>query len=220
MLSKLVNICTNVFPTETLKHLFSVSRYLLYSNWSLSFNVGVNEAIQNIWSSYIGLCHWVNIILIFCLPSKHFTAVIIMIKKHLFSVSRYLLWSLSFNVDVNKTMQDTWSRYVSLCYWLNIWLILRGRRGHARMVVGFTITYVSSAYRHWSCELESRSWRGVLDKSLCDKVCQWLTTGWWLSPDTPVPSTNKTDRHDITEILLKVALNTIQISYRRDKNDK
>ena len=28
-----------------------------------------------------------------------------------------------------------------------------------------------------------------------------------LSPDTPVSSTNKTDRHDITEILLKVALN-------------
>jgi hypothetical protein len=26
---------------------------------------------------------------------------------------------------------------------------------------------------------------------------------------TPVSSTNKTDRHDITEILLKVALNTI-----------
>ena len=31
----------------------------------------------------------------------------------------------------------------------------------------------------------------------------------WFSPDIPVSSTNKTDRHDITEILLKVALNTI-----------
>ena len=28
-------------------------------------------------------------------------------------------------------------------------------------------------------------------------------------PGSPVSSTNKTDRHDITEILLKVALNTI-----------
>jgi hypothetical protein len=28
--------------------------------------------------------------------------------------------------------------------------------------------------------------------------------------ETPVSSTNKTDRHDITEILLKVALNTIK----------
>ena len=29
-------------------------------------------------------------------------------------------------------------------------------------------------------------------------------------PGPPVSSTNKTDRHDITEILLKVALNTIK----------
>ena len=51
-----------------------------------------------------------------------------------------------------------------------------------------------------------RSWRGVLDTTLCDKVCRWLATGRWFSPGTPVSSTNKTDRHDITEILLKVAL--------------
>jgi hypothetical protein len=29
------------------------------------------------------------------------------------------------------------------------------------------------------------------------------------SPGTPVSSTNETDRHDITEILLKVAVSTI-----------
>ena len=46
--------------------------------------------------------------------------------------------------------------------------------------------------------------------TLCDKVCQWLATGRWFSLGPPVSSTNKTDRHDITEILLKVALNTIK----------
>jgi hypothetical protein len=35
------------------------------------------------------------------------------------------------------------------------------------------------------------------------------TIGRWFSPGTPFSSTNKADRHDITEILLKVALNTI-----------
>jgi hypothetical protein len=30
-----------------------------------------------------------------------------------------------------------------------------------------------------------------------------------ISPGTPISSTNKTDRHDIAKILLKVALNTI-----------
>jgi hypothetical protein len=36
--------------------------------------------------------------------------------------------------------------------------------------------------------------------------------GRWFSPGTPVPSTNKTDRHDIAEILLKVALNTTTLN--------
>ena len=32
---------------------------------------------------------------------------------------------------------------------------------------------------------------------------------WWFSPGAPASSTTKTGRHDIAEILLKVALNTI-----------
>ena len=46
--------------------------------------------------------------------------------------------------------------------------------------------------------------------TLCDKVCQWLATDRWFSPGPPVSSTNKIDRHDISEILLKVTLNTIK----------
>jgi hypothetical protein len=52
----------------------------------------------------------------------------------------------------------------------------------------------------------------VLDTTLCDKICQWLATGRWFSLGTPVSSVNKTDRHDIAEILFKVALNTINES--------
>jgi hypothetical protein len=40
-----------------------------------------------------------------------------------------------------------------------------------------------------------------------DKVYQLLAHGWWFSPGTPASSTTKTGRHDIAEILLKVALN-------------
>ena len=54
--------------------------------------------------------------------------------------------------------------------------------------------------------------RGVLNTTLCDKDCQWLVTGRWFSPGTLVSFTNKTGRHDITEILLKVALNTITLT--------
>jgi hypothetical protein len=35
-----------------------------------------------------------------------------------------------------------------------------------------------------------------------------LAHGWWFSPGTLASSTTKTGRHDIAEILLKVALNT------------
>ena len=45
-----------------------------------------------------------------------------------------------------------------------------------------------------------------------DKVYQLLAHGRWLSPGTPASSTTKTGRHDIAEILLKVALNTINQS--------
>ena len=39
-----------------------------------------------------------------------------------------------------------------------------------------------------------------------DKVYQLLAQGRWFSPGTPASSTTKTGRHDIAEILLKVAL--------------
>ena len=68
---------------------------------------------------------------------------------------------------------------------------------------------------HWNCCNQCLSpltlWvrtplrRGVLD-TLCDKVCQWLAAVFL---GTPVSSTNKTDCHDIAEMLLKVALSTI-----------
>ena len=85
-----------------------------------------------------------------------------------------------------------------------------GSRDH--IVVGLPVQSVPitiSTYHHSSCEFEPRSWRGVLYTTLCDKVCQWPATGQWFSPGTPVSSTNKTDRHNIDEILLKVVLNTI-----------
>jgi hypothetical protein len=72
-----------------------------------------------------------------------------------------------------------------------------------------------------TCSLHFASWDNVTHKCLwleifdinlqlneVHNVCQWLATGRWISPVSPVASTNKTDHHGITEILLKVALNT------------
>jgi hypothetical protein len=45
-----------------------------------------------------------------------------------------------------------------------------------------------------------------------DTVYQLLAHGRWFSTGTPASSTTKTGRRDITEILLKVALSTINQS--------
>ena len=87
-------------------------------------------------------------------------------------------------------------------------------RSYGSWIYNYLCNQCLSLLKLW---VQHRSWRGVLDTILCDKVCQWLATGRWFSPGTPVSSTNKTDRHDITEILLKVALNSINhkpITYR------
>jgi hypothetical protein len=50
-------------------------------------------------------------------------------------------------------------------------ILLRGYWGHDHMVVGFTTTKVTHAYHHQS-EFKFHLWRGVLNTTLCDKVCQ------------------------------------------------
>ena len=53
-------------------------------------------------------------------------------------------------------------------------ILLRSCRGRGHMVAGLTTTYTISGYHQ---EFESCWWWGVLDTSLCDKVCQWLVYG-------------------------------------------
>jgi hypothetical protein len=60
--------------------------------------------------------------------------------------------------------------------------------------------------RAWLCKLQKGCTR-LADAS--DKGYQLLAHGRWFSSGTPASSTTKTDCHDKAEILLKVALNTI-----------
>ena len=68
---------------------------------------------------------------------------------------------------------------VHICMW--------GRHGRDRMVV---YNYLCNQYLSplilW-VRIPLRG--GVLDDTtLCDKVCEWLATGWWFSSGTPVSS--------------------------------
>ena len=127
-----------------------------------------------------------------------------------YSGVQHMLWCvfvLLFFVFCTLCCQFLWivHFWLLLRYSLTFIFYLRGRRWRNRMVVGFTTTYAIRAYHHWCCEFESLSGRGVQHY-----VIKFVAKGRWFSPGTPVSSTNKNDRHNITEILLKVALNTIK----------
>jgi hypothetical protein len=53
----------------------------------------------------------------------------------------------------------------------------------------------------WTLQEHDNSFNTLKDKFWYNVfVCQWLTTGRWFSPGTPVSFTNKNDHHDITEL--------------------
>ena len=110
--------------------------------------------------------------------------------------------------------------------WYNTWIVYFGnftppppfspRNIHRPLGLLWPWSYGSWIYNYLCnlCLSPLILWVWILIRAscttLCDKVCQWLATGRWFSPGPPVSSTNKTDCHNITEILLKVALNTIK----------
>ena len=79
-------------------------------------------------------------------------------------------------------------------YDLSYVIIVCGRRFPS----GFTLGFVN--YKKGCTRLAAAS----------DKVYQLPAHGRWFSPGTPASSTTKTGRHDIAEILLKVALKNNQ----------
>jgi len=91
-------------------------------------------------------------------------------------------------------------------------LIPVGTRDRDLLVVGLTATYAIGSYQQSTFEFESRSWRFVLDIT-----CDLRHVGGFFQC-TPVSFTNKTDRHDTTEIFLKVVLNTITLTHLKCKS--
>ena len=126
---------------------------------------------------------------------------------HLLVVLPSIWWYLTF-IIIYMFYSIIWVYYVYYVYMFLLW----GCRGRTRMVDGFITTYVISAYHHKMLWVWIPLRGGVLDTTLFDQVCQWLAANQWFSPGTPVSSTDKADRHNITEILLKMALNTITLT--------
>ena len=71
------------------------------------------------------------------------------------------------------------------------------------LFVLFLLVINTARVRERLCKLQKGGTRLAVAS---DKVYQLLAHGRWFSPGTPASSTTKTGRHDIAEILLKVAL--------------
>ena len=95
---------------------------------------------------------------------------------------------------------------------LNFSVLYNCPGGSMSQVVGFyltTHTSLSPKRRGFAPGCVNYKKRCTRLAAASDKVYQLLAHGGWFCPGTPASSTTKTDRHDIAEILLKVALNTI-----------
>ena len=84
---------------------------------------------------------------------------------------------------------------------------LRGPGGSMSLVVGSNNSYKPITNTAWVRARLCKLQKGYTPLAAAsDKVYTLLAHGRWFSPGTPASPTTKTGRHDIAEILLKVAL--------------
>ena len=105
--------------------------------------------------------------------------------------------------------------FLKLLYFSTLCIYCEGPGGSMSQVVGLpNNSYKPITNTAWVrarlCKLQ-KGWTRLAATS--DQVYQLLAHGRWFSPGTLASSTTKTGRHDITEILLKVALHTKNQSY-------
>ena len=88
-------------------------------------------------------------------------------------------------------------------------IIQKGPGGSMSYVVGLPNNSYKSILRGFAPGFVNYKKRCTQLAAASDQVYQLLPHGRWFSTGTLASSTTKTSRHDIAEILLKVALNTI-----------
>jgi hypothetical protein len=103
-------------------------------------------------------------------------------------------WYIYCTTDTIETIWVTWKRDVVVVI---VWWLAYNYLCNQCLTLWFRITLNAKC-------------------TLWDKVCHRLAAGRWLSPGTPVCSTNKPDRNDITEKVFQVELNTITLTLKHD----
>jgi hypothetical protein len=120
----------------------------------------------------------------------------------LFGIKQHYDLNIQLNVNLVQVLRDQNFRYFKIFEFS--YLVRRPPWSYGSWIYNYLRNHCLSPLMLWiRISIRARC------TTLCDKICQCLATGLWFSPGPPVFSTNKTDHHDITEILLKVTLNTI-----------
>jgi hypothetical protein len=125
---------------------------------------------------------------------------------------------VNFVIRITKVQTSTLHKCTLCIYMYIMWSMNCEQFSNDLKGLSWSWSYGSWIYNYLcnQCRSPLKLWvriplrRSVLDTTVCDQLCQWLAAGRWFFSGTPISSTNKTCRHvDMTEILLKVALNTI-----------
>ena len=145
--------------------------------------------------------------------NRKFLLVTTLLESNLYISKKWLLF-VSDASFLNKTHERSFVKRSTGCLSSVCTLIIFYSLVCSCMRLWVSFTKKGSFLAWWYGQSPLMLWVRISIKArcttLCDRVCQWLATGRWFSLGPPVTSTNKTDSHDTTEILLKVALNTIK----------
>ena len=131
----------------------------------------------------------------------------------IFSFLCSVLWIIACHFVLSFLMAFEFSvlLFTSYDYLLDIYRLssfIEGPGGSMSQVVGLP----NNSYKPITNTAWVGAWLCILQKgctrlaAASDKAYQLLAHGRWFSPGTPDSSTTKTGRHEIAEILLKVAL--------------
>ena len=135
-------------------------------------------------------------------------------NHRLLRILLHCIWNLAFDIFVHSAFvfyihQCKFSRCQDKNIYLilpqtnkwNYWMFVLNSRWHTIQGATYLMGFVGPIECMSPCCLLVYCFNVDID-------LQWLSAVRCIFSGTPVSSTNKTDRHDITEILLKVAFNT------------
>ena len=98
-------------------------------------------------------------------------------ESHLISCDFYIEIKILF--VISRDLNLNWGLYFLK---LSIYLGPSWSWSYGSWIYHYQCILCLSPLKSW---VETYSWWGVLDKTLCDKVCQWLATSRCFSPGTP-----------------------------------